>query len=112
MEIKIVIVAGQEEFIVPLDNNYKSNITFIKVGDKDYPATETDILNVAKNLKKCLQEPNGIMVTHHAITTEVVPIYNRDEASRHFLMQLYDRNVITATDLKKELNLFESNQNE
>jgi len=117
MEIKIVAIENEDDIknedvikIVDWDNTKSCNLIVLKVGNKDYPATKEDILDVAKNVGEALQQFKDtgnppIMVTSHTISTEFIPVHTIDYERAQILMKLYDKNVITEKVLKSELNL-------
>lgn len=75
-------------------------VRMFKIGDRERPASEEDIKNFAKNLKKCYKEPGRKLICQHAVCTEVI---GQEEAQ--FLMMLHDKGIISGEELKRKLNI-------
>jgi len=48
----------------------------VKLGNEDRPASQEDIDAMAKSLKKAIKKGKNIVITHHAIEFERVPLDN------------------------------------
>lgn len=51
-------------------------LIIVKLGNDDRPASQEDINAMAKTLKKALRKGKNVVVTHHAVSFEVLPIGN------------------------------------
>lgn len=51
-------------------------LIIVKLGNEDRPASQEDIDNLAKSLKKAIKKGKNIVITHHAIEFERVPLDN------------------------------------
>lgn len=47
-------------------------LILIKLGDDNRPATQKDIDNLRKDIKKAIKKGKSIMITHHAVSIEKV----------------------------------------
>jgi len=80
MEIKIVVSGSETSVSIPWKSSENCMLTLIKVGDNIRPAKPEDLKDVARCLGEALKDSektgrSPILITHHAITTEMVPIY-------------------------------------
>lgn len=51
-------------------------LIIVKLGNEDRPASQEDIDTLAKSLKKAIKKGKNIVITHHAIEFERVPLDN------------------------------------
>jgi hypothetical protein len=51
-------------------------LIIVKLGNEDRPASQEDIDAMAKTLRKALRKGKNVVVTHHAVSFEVLPIGN------------------------------------
>lgn len=51
-------------------------LIIVKLGNDDRPASQEDIDAMAKTLKKAFKKGKNVVVTHHAVSFETLPIGN------------------------------------
>lgn len=49
-------------------------LIIVKLGNETRPASQEDIDALAKTIKKAIRKGKNVVVTHHAVSFEVLPI--------------------------------------
>lgn len=68
---KILVVNGCDKTTVEAETNLNT-LVLIKVGNDDRPAIDDDIKSVADAIALAIKNNESIVVTHHAIKTEII----------------------------------------